>query len=227
MSRSEIVDIVSLTPAQHEAVKAIYLEAFDAPWEMPADRLADFAHTHTSQGLAGRALALLNGGAVAGLALAGYLTRSNFFDLKYLAVDPHRRSQGLGSILLTAVVAAGETIARAAGRDGCRGTLLEVEIPDSPPPDADRRLRHRRIAFYERHGALLTGVPFARPPDAPPEQPDWETMVVPGRCWDGALSNALRRELGLALMVEGYGNDPTAPWLSDYLDKLAPPDAHA
>ena len=227
MSPSEIVDIASLTPAQHAAVKAIYLEAFDAPWEMPADRLADFARAHTSQGLTGRALALLNGGTVAGLALAGYLTRSNFFDLKYLAVDPHRRNQGLGSILLAAVVAASETIARAAGRNGCRGTLLEVEILDSPPPGADRRLRHRRIAFYERHGALLTGVPFARPPDAPPEQPDWEIMVAPGRCWDGPLNNTLRRELGLALMVEGYGIDPAAPWLKSYLDRIALPDAGA
>lgn len=222
MSRIDIVDIAGLAPAQYRSIEAIYLEAFDAPWEMPAALLPEFARQHTGDGQAGRALAVMDGDAAVGLALASYLPQSNLCDLKYLAIDPARRNGGLGSFLLRATVAAGEQIATAAGQVGCRGTLIEVEILDSPPPEADRDLRQRRINFYARHGALRTGVPFARPPDAPPEQPDWEIMVLPGRAWAGELDGPVRRELGRALMIEGYGVDPAAPWLAGYLAGIAP-----
>ena len=159
------------------------------PWEMPAAKLPDFARLRAGDSRVGRALALLDEDAVVGFALCDYLSESNLLHLKYLAVDPTRRNQGSGARLLHAVAAAGETIAHAAGRNGCRGVLIEVEIPDSPPPDADRSLRTRRIAFYERHGALITGVPYPRPPWAPPEQPDFELMLLPGQ----ALAGRARR----------------------------------
>ena len=224
MDSLQICDIDGLTPEQWAAVTAIYRQAFEAPWEMPVDHLPAFARIHTRASLKGRALAILSGDAALGLALADYLPQSNLFDLKYLAVDASCRNLGLGRILLQTAAAAGEEIAQAHGHAGCRGTLIEVEIPDSPPPDADRALRRRRIAFYARQGAFLTGVPFARPADAPPEQPDWELMVLPGRAWPGVLDGSIRRELGRALMVEGYNADPQAPWLLSYLDQLAPPD---
>ena len=226
-----IVDIVGLAPAQMDAVTAIYLEAFGVPWEMPAAKLPDFARQRASDSVVGRALALLDGDAVVGFALCDHLAESNLLHLKYLAVDPARRSQGSGARLLHAVAAAGETIAQAAGKNGCRGVLIEIEIPDSPPSDADRSLRTRRIAFYERHGALITGVPYPRPPWAPPEQPDFELMLLPGSAWTGGawaggvlpgvLDAATRRGLGRALMVEGYGADPDAAWLAEYLDRIA------
>ena len=218
----EIVDIAGLTPAQMDTLTAIYLEAFGVPWEMPAAKLADFAHLRAGDSKVGRALALLDGDAVVGFALCDHLAESNLLHLKYLAVDPARRSQGSGARLLHAVAAAGETIAQAAGKNGCRGVLIEIEIPNSPPSDADRSLRTRRIAFYERHGALITGVPYPRPPWAPPEQPDFELMLLPGRAWSGVLDAATRRDLGRALMVEGYGADPEAAWFAEYLDGIAP-----
>ena len=204
-----------------DAVTAIYLEAFGVPWEMPAAKLADFAHLRAGDSVVGRALALLDADAVVGFALCDHLAESNLLHLKYLAVDPARRSQGSGARLLHAVAAAGEMIALTAGRNGCRGVLIEIEIPDSPPPDADRSLRARRIAFYERHGALITGVPYPRPPWAPPEQPDFELMLLPGSAWPGVLDAATRRALGRALMVEGYGADPDAAWLAEYLERIA------
>jgi GNAT superfamily N-acetyltransferase len=220
----QIVDIAGLTPAQLDAVTGIYREAFEAPWEMPVAELPDFARARVGENLLGRAAALVDDGAAVGLALSNYLAEANLLHLKYLAIDPTRRSQGLGAILLRAAAAAGEAIAQAAGRDGCVGTLLEVETPDSPPAEADRRLRRRRIAFYERHGALRTGIPFPRPPWAPAEQPDWEVLLLPGRAWRAPLDGATRRGLGRALLVEGYRADPQAPWLVAYLDSLAPPD---
>jgi GNAT superfamily N-acetyltransferase len=222
-----IVDIAGLTPAQMNALTVIYLEAFGVPWEMPAAKLPDFARQRAGNNVVGRALALLDDDAVVGFALCDYLTASNLLHLKYLAVDPARRNQGSGARLLDAVAVTGETIAHAAGRNGCCGVLIEIEIPDSPPADADRSLRTRRIAFYERHGALITGVPYPRPPWAPPEQPDFELMLLPGRAWagdawPGVLDGATRRGLGRALMVEGYGADPHAAWLAEYLDRIAP-----
>ncbi len=175
-----------------DSLTAIYLEAFGVPWEMPAAKLPDFARVRAGDSMIGRALALLDADAVVGFALCDYLAASNLLHLKYLAVDPTRRSQGAGARLLNAVAAAGETIAQAIGRHGCRGVLIEIEIPDSPPPDADRSLRTRRIAFYERNNALITGVPYPRPPSAPPEQPDFELMLLPGSAWPaaGALDGA-------------------------------------
>ena len=205
-----------------DSLTAIYLEAFGVPWEMPAAKLPDFARVRAGDSMIGRALALLDADAVVGFALCDYLAASNLLHLKYLAVDPTRRSQGAGGRLLNAVAAAGETIAQAIGRHGCRGVLIEIEIPDSPPPDADRSLRTRRIAFYERNNALITGVPYPRPPSAPPEQPDFELMLLPGGAWPGALDGATRRDLGRALMVEGYDADPDAAWFAEYLDRIAP-----
>ena len=231
----DIIDIAGLTPVQLDSLTAIYLEAFGVPWEMPAAKLPDFARRRVGDSMAGRALALLDEEAVVGFALCDYLPESNLLHLKYLAVDQARRNQGSGARLLDAVAATGETIAHAAGRNGCRGVLIEIEIPDSPPPDADRSLRTRRIAFYERNGALITGVPYPRPPWAPPEQPDFELMLLPGGAWaggvlPGVLDAATRRDLGRALMVEGYGADPEAAWFAEYLDGIAPPaavcDAH-
>ncbi len=216
----QIVDIAGLTPAQLESVTAIYQDAFGVPWEMPAAELPQFARARAGDSHAGRALALLDAGAALGLALSSYLPLSNLLHFKYLVIDAARRNRGLGPLLLEATIAAGETIAQAVGQGGCRGALIEVEIPDSPPPDADRHLRQRRIGFYLRHGAIATGVPFARPPSAPAEEPEWEVMLLPGRGWSGVLDSAARRELGWALMVEGYGSDPQAAWLAEYLDSL-------
>jgi GNAT superfamily N-acetyltransferase len=215
-----IVDIAGLTPPQMDALTAIYLEAFGVPWEMPAAKLPDYARQRAADSLAGCALALLHDDAAIGLALCDYLPESNLLHMKYLAVDPAHRNRGLGARLLRAAAEAGETIAQAANRNGCRGVLIEIEIPDSPPPDADRSLRTRRSVFYERHG-----VPFPRPRWAPPEQPDWTLMLLPGRAWQGVLDSATRRGLGRALMVEGYGADPHAAWLIEYLDRIAPASA--
>ncbi|MCX7668809.1 MAG: GNAT family N-acetyltransferase [Anaerolineae bacterium] len=216
-----LVDIARLTPRQMAAVVAIYREAFEAPWEMPAAELADFAMARAGACLLGRAIAAIEGEEAVGMALSTYLARSNLLHLKYLAVAPDRRGRGLGSLLLHDQSAAGEAIARAAGWPGCRGMLLEVEIPDGPPAGADRDLRRRRMAFYRRHGALHTGIPFPRLPSAPPEQPDWEVMLLPGSAWDGALDGPGRRALARALLVEGYGVDEQTDWLRAYLMNFA------
>lgn len=222
MRAVQLVELARLTPGQLAAVVAIYREAFEAPWEMPADALAEFARVRGRASTLGRATAAIAGEEAIGLALSNYLPGANLLHLKYLAVAAAQRGRGVGALLLCEQVAAGEAIARALGRPGCRGVLLEVEVPDGPPPGADRALRRRRVAFYRRQGALSTGIPFPRPPGAPPEQPDWEIMLLPGSAWCETLDGPVRRALARSLQVEGYGVDEEAPWLAAYLASLEP-----
>lgn len=212
----DVLPFSVLTPGQLDAAVAIYREAFDAPWEWPADKIAGLARPGDGAAAA-YALGLVDGGEAIGLAVASYLPGANLGYLRYLAVAPERRGAGAGSILLDAARAAGEGWARTAGAAGCRGLLAEIEVVDGPPPAADRTLRRRRVAFYLRHGAIPTGVQVPRPPWAPPEMPRWEVMILPGAAWDGALDGRARRQLCLALMVEGYGTPATAPWLQTWL----------
>lgn len=217
-----VLPFAELTSGQIAGAAAIYRDAFEAPWEWPADRIAGLAAACTAQDARLRALALLDGGAVAAIAIAEYLPGGNVWYLHYLAVARTRRGQGLGSRLLTAVQPLGEDLAAAAGAPGCLGMLIEVEQIAAPPPDADREQRRQRIAFYRRHGALDTGVSVPRPPWAPPEMPDWTIMLIPGRGWAGRLDRAAARELCRALMVEGYGIAPDAPWLLACLEDIEP-----
>ena len=214
-----------------DALTAIYLEAFGVPWEMPAAKLPDFARVRAGDSMVGRALALLDEDAVVGFALCDYLPESNLLHLKYLAVDPTRRNQGAGARLLHAVAAAGETIAQAAGRNGCRGVLIEIEIPDSPPPDADRSLRTAASPSTSGNGALITGVPYPRPPWAPPEQPDFELMLLPGSAWaGGALPGVLDGDDAARSGPRAHGRglrrrSRCAAWFAEYLDRIAPTSA--
>lgn len=213
-----ILPFHALTPDQLNQVLAIYREAFEAPWEWPVDKVAQLAD-RTVPPSPWQSAALLNGDTTIAIAIAKYFTETNLWYLLYLAVDAVRRGQGSGSMLLTHMLALGEEQARAAGRPGCRGMVLEVETPDVPPATT-LHIRARRIAFYRRFGALDIGVPVPRGPWIPPEQPDWNIMFIPGTAWSGELDVATRRELGRALMVEGYDIPPDAPWLQAELARI-------
>ncbi len=210
-----------LTSDQVAEAVAIYREAFEAPWEWPAERIAGLGECAAPDARC-RAVALLDDAAVVALAVAQYLPGGNVWYLCYLAVAASRRGQGLGSRLLAAVLPLGEDLAVAAGKTGCRATLIEVEQVAAPPPDADRTQRRQRIAFYRRHGALDAGVAVPRLPWALPEMPDWDILLIPGRGWEGRPDRAAARSLCRSLMVEGYHIAPDAPWLTDYLAQLAP-----
>lgn len=65
--------------------------------------------------------------------------------LDYFAVVPESRSGGVGGRFLAQL------------REICpaEGIILECEMPSEAKDDADRIVRERRIAFYERNGAEL------------------------------------------------------------------------
>jgi GNAT superfamily N-acetyltransferase len=80
------------------------------------------------------------------LPLAGYPVAF----LEYLAVAPEARNAGIGSrILIRMRQGLADTV-----KSNIEGVLFEVDRPE----DADgsqRELRRRRIAFYQRHGAVI------------------------------------------------------------------------
>jgi ribosomal protein S18 acetylase RimI-like enzyme len=74
--------------------------------------------------------------------------------LWYIAINPSRRSQGLGSILYQALIQ--ELIDH-----GCRVVLFEVETPGEAHTPEQKLLAERRIRFYQRQGAfLLNGISY-------------------------------------------------------------------
>ena len=95
-----------------------------------------------------------NDNSVAGIALIRRLGDTGMAFVRYLAVDPARRSEGLGSILL-------DELRDVLRGDGIGVLLLDVEEPLGDHAQDDRR----RIAFYERCGLSLLDAPGYAPPD--------------------------------------------------------------
>lgn len=69
--------------------------------------------------------------------------------LDFYAVDSLLRGKGIGQSFLA------EIARRSKEYDGI---ILEVEDPDKAKDDAELSIRKRRIAFYQRCGAYVTGV---------------------------------------------------------------------
>ncbi|NLH98443.1 MAG: GNAT family N-acetyltransferase [Chthonomonadales bacterium] len=66
--------------------------------------------------------------------------------LWYLAVAPDRRNEGIGGWMYDSIMHTMQSEDPA-----CKACVIEVELPDKC---ADPDLATRRIAFYERHGAV-------------------------------------------------------------------------
>lgn len=69
--------------------------------------------------------------------------------LDYFAVVPELRGAGIGSQVL-------KGIREQLGPERC--LLIESELPAAAPNPSERRVRERRIAFYRRCGAELSGL---------------------------------------------------------------------
>ncbi len=67
--------------------------------------------------------------------------------IEHFAIDPSKRSQGLG----------GEVLQRFSDMHKEQTIILEVEYPDTPQAI-------RRIDFYTRHGFTLWDTPYEQPP---------------------------------------------------------------
>ena len=216
--RSMLVPFHALTAAQMDGVVAIYEEALAAPWEWPAERFREIARTPGSRFWA---MAALEGDDPVGFIINDYLPTGRLWYIHYFAVRADMRGHGWGSRILASSLPDGENAALQHSHDGCTGALIEAEAYASMPPGPTRDTAIRRQEFYRRHGAIVTGAQYPRPPDAPAEMPDFDLLFVPGRGWDGRLDNAFRRSLVRSLAVEGYEVPESAAWLQAALARYA------
>ena len=97
--------------------------------------------------------------------------------LEHFAVDPAARNGGVGSQMLTELLA-----------HATKPVCLEVE----PPAD---ELTRRRVAFYERHGMVLNSYPYTQPAMAEGQSPVPLLIMTSGE----AVSKARFEELRLLL----------------------------
>lgn len=125
--------------------------------------------------------------------------------LRYLAIHPDARSQGLGPALLSDVVSQ-------VRRDGFRrmllpylGVVLEVERPDDALDEEERNIRARRIAWYRRNGGrLFEEVDLVTPPMGP-GLPALSYHVMFIRAAPKRLDiRWMRRLMVRAVLVSGY-----------------------
>lgn len=78
--------------------------------------------------------------------------------LAALAVDSRQRCQGTGSQLYRDLLAHMREASRLRGQDFA-GMMFEVENPIDATDSADRAIRERRLAWYQRLGAKVLDVP--------------------------------------------------------------------
>lgn len=98
-------------------------------------------------------------------AFFNYYPRTRMGFIAYLAVHPTRRSLGLGAQLYRRVVESVQQEAHSAGETKAVGVVFEVEAPELSRDEGEQSLRRRRIAFYQRSGAmLLPGLDLIAPP---------------------------------------------------------------
>ena len=124
--------------------------------------------------------------------LVGYALLTDTSDrqtvlLDYLAVVPEQRGAGFGSAILRA-------LHDEFAPDRRRGLLVEVEAVDAAPDDAERRLRSRRVAFYQKNGLRHSQV---------------------SACWKGLRLDVLVMDLGASLADDSVENALRVPVLSD------------
>jgi hypothetical protein len=179
-------------PAQLEAVRAIYEDAF------PPELSADFDSL-----LADRLVVrVADDGTPEGLAVLRDLGDTGWVFLRYYAVGV--RGGGVGTAML------GE-LADLLGSEGSRLLVWDVEDPDEPGLSEDHVVEHRRrIAFYERAGGVLLPVTDYAPPhgdDLDGHVPRLRLMCLPLAGADQPPT----REVLLAAMTLRYDLDPGHP----------------
>ena len=150
-------------------------------------------------------------GRLVGLAVVLPLRTASAVLLEYLAVDPLARGGGLGGELFERVV-----VDLHAADSPPDGLIFEVDPPEEAAGD-ERQIRLRRIAFYERHGAvLITGVGTYRAPSLTGSgEVPYRLMWRPVKVDLPDTSHLL--QVIRAVLVEDYGCSPQSPLVQTVL----------
>jgi GNAT superfamily N-acetyltransferase len=147
---------------------------------------------------------------VAGLAVLLPMLAGEVHFLEYLAVDPSRRSLGIGARLLHRLAA----LPRA-------GVVFEVEPVEGADGD-EGELRRRRVAFYERHGAVRVAcAPDYRAPrlDEDGDLP-FTLMWLPAAGRSAELGGDLLRAAVREILLSSYELDEAEPLVESNLRAL-------
>lgn len=195
-----------LSDGQRAAVQAIFEEAFPAWERVPFEELIE-----GDSDPARVQLAMVDDGAVLGLAVASRLKALPWSFLEYFAITRQRRSQGLGGELWDGLI-------RHLGASAFP-MVLEVEPPElAPAGSAERVTRERRIEFYRRRGAVRLDVPTYRVPHLSGGGGTGELALLAVPMADDSLpSGDELRDLVQTLYVEGYGLPADHPLLKQSL----------
>ncbi len=172
MSGISIRDTQSVDDPRLAQVRRIYDAVFpedgEEGWSWVTGRLGHTGNAPGVEPTAYHVLVAQEEEAVRGfMALSYWLTdRGRTISLgfgDYLGVASEHQGRGIGGLLYRAGLAELEKDAADNGED-LTGMAFDVECPDEALSPANRRLRERRITFYERLGArLLTEVDFWEP----------------------------------------------------------------
>ncbi len=195
LARVTISQVRQLAPLHAEQCRAIYLDSF------PSYERVDFATVLHSLAHGKRWLFIAQDGEnVVGFAVIVPHVAREMHLLEYLAVARVVRGHGIGGQLLGFV----KDALRAART--ARGLVLEVE-DDTEGNAAERILRQRRIAFYERYGARVIEntthyrVPMTDRPGTLRLKLLWLPLVT-----DAAVPRGARlRECVTGILTQSYG----------------------
>lgn len=153
------VDWVAGLDADDHAIHALYDEAFPPSEQTPWPTLVE--QVRSGRRSLGRILRS-DSGDLLGFVLTARLAlgepRTTL--IEYFAISSGDRGQGVGRSVLS-------TILGDLRRQNVQVVVLEAESPlDDTAKDDEIALRRRRIAFYERCGAVVRGIPpFHEVPD--------------------------------------------------------------
>lgn len=148
MNKFSIIDVTDARDPMLERVKGLYMTAFPEeerrPWENIVEMIENNSPFFRLRTIIGEESDFL-----------GFITQWSLPATQYIehfAIDPVRRSLGVGSEVISSIVA----------EAGDEPVVLEVELPESNP-DATKR-----IEFYRRNGfAAMEDFPYFQPPYRP------------------------------------------------------------
>lgn len=143
-------------PAQYlPAFRVIYLDGFPPHERAEFSELVESVETGTRWFFGATRAEILLGFAT----LVPNVARGVHL-LEYLAVARAIRNEGIGGQLLD------DLVRQLRAQDATHALVIEAEAEDGGD-EAERALRRRRIAFYQRHGAqLIPGTEWYRAPNA-------------------------------------------------------------
>lgn len=160
-------------------------------------------------------LLLLLDGRLTGYSVTFVPENDTFCLLEYMAVHASFRGGGIGSTLFLHAVEM--------ARNGRGDVAMLLEVDSDREATADREIRRRRQAFYQRLGCLrIEGLDYVLPLDTGHAPPLMDLLILPPP--DGAVIRRATLERWLrTIYVTVYGRSPADPRIEQMIARLGDP----